>query len=222
MCGGRAGPGRDPACAWVGKRSPPLREPSRSACLSPRPPCSTTPTWSTCPRSRWTCGSTSCCWGNSRGGCTGEGVWVETCSVALGQGSCGGSCTCGWRGGLAGGCCEAGWAQLSPAGPFAAPLAPLPWLFPASHHQVTCLPQRPPFCPPSPCTPRRFSCPVQIGNSYRVAYVKARGHVCFDHDYYVTKAPDLRILPSAHDLFIHYAGFGQFENRLIRCAGAGA
>ena len=40
---------------------------------------------------------------------------------------------------------------------------------------------------------RRFSCPVQIGNSYRVAYVKARGHACFDHNYYVTMAPDLKV-----------------------------
>ena len=66
---------------------------------------------------------------------------------------------------------------------------------------------------------RRFSCPVQIGNSYRVAYVKARGHTCFDHNYYITMAPDLKVLPSTHDLFLHYAGFGQFENRQIRCGG---
>jgi hypothetical protein len=67
-----------------------------------------------------------------------------------------------------------------------------------------------------PLPPCRFSCPVQIGNSYRVAYVKARGHTCFDHNYYVTMAPDLKILPSPYDLWLHYAGFGQFENRQIR------
>lgn len=62
----------------------------------------------------------------------------------------------------------------------------------------------------------RFSCPVQIGNSYRVAYVKARGTSCFDHTYYLTMAPDLKVLPSTHDLWLHYAGFGQFENRAVR------
>lgn len=66
----------------------------------------------------------------------------------------------------------------------------------------------------------RFSCPVQIGNSYRVAYAKARGHTCFDHNYYVAMAPDLKVLPSGHDLYMHYVGFGQFENRQVRYACA--
>lgn len=67
--------------------------------------------------------------------------------------------------------------------------------------------------PPPPC---RFSCPVMIGNSYRVAYVKARGRACFDHNYYVTMAPDLKVLPNANELWLHYAGFGQFEHRATR------
>ncbi len=39
--------------------------------------------------------------------------------------------------------------------------------------------------------PRRFSCPLQIGNSYRLGYVRARGQRCFDHSYYATNSPDL-------------------------------
>lgn len=39
--------------------------------------------------------------------------------------------------------------------------------------------------------PRRFSCPLQIGNSYRLGYVRARGQRCFDHAYYATNSPDL-------------------------------
>lgn len=41
--------------------------------------------------------------------------------------------------------------------------------------------------------PRRFSCPLQIGNSYRLGYVKARGQRCFDHSFYSTSNPDLEI-----------------------------
>lgn len=65
-----------------------------------------------------------------------------------------------------------------------------------------CPPSMPPLCPPSippslpsllAFPPRRFSCPLQIGNSYRLGYVKARGQRCFDHSFYSTSNPDLEI-----------------------------
>ena len=31
----------------------------------------------------------------------------------------------------------------------------------------------------------RFSCPVMVGNSYRLAYARSRGQRCFDHNYYL-------------------------------------
>jgi hypothetical protein len=66
--------------------------------------------------------------------------------------------------------------------------------------------------------PHRFSCPLQIGNSYRLGYVKARGPRCFDHSYYATNNPDLETagLSKAAQLFHHYTEHGQFEQRDVR------
>ena len=59
---------------------------------------------------------------------------------------------------------------------------------------------------------------MQVGNQYRTAYARARGHRCFDHNYYVEQNPDLgAAFTRASDLWGHYAGFGQFENRPMRC-----
>lgn len=46
--------------------------------------------------------------------------------------------------------------------------------------------------------PRRFTCPVQIGNSYRSSYIRARGRRCFDHNHY-----------SLHNQDLRFAGIGQ-------------
>lgn len=43
-----------------------------------------------------------------------------------------------------------------------------------------------------PAVLRRFSCPLQVGNTYRLGYVKARGPRCFDHNYYAASNPDLQ------------------------------
>lgn len=61
----------------------------------------------------------------------------------------------------------------------------------------------------------RFTCPVQIGASYRASFVHARGRRCFDHNHYSTHNLDVRLagVAQAHELFNHYADFGQFENR---------
>jgi len=45
--------------------------------------------------------------------------------------------------------------------------------------------------PSVPCS-RRFTCPVQIGNSYRAAYIRARGRRCFDHNHYSEFNQDVR------------------------------
>ncbi|KAI7838423.1 hypothetical protein COHA_007795 [Chlorella ohadii] len=66
----------------------------------------------------------------------------------------------------------------------------------------------------------RFSCPLQIGNSYRLGYVRARGQRCFDHAYYATNSPDLEEagLSKGAQLFHHYTEHGQFEQRGVRYA----
>ncbi|PSC74038.1 hypothetical protein C2E20_2672 [Micractinium conductrix] len=66
--------------------------------------------------------------------------------------------------------------------------------------------------------PHRFTCPVQIGNTYRSAYVRGRGRRCFDHNYYQEHNQDVRYagVSEAHTLFNHYAEFGQFENRAAK------
>ncbi len=64
----------------------------------------------------------------------------------------------------------------------------------------------------------RWTCPLAVGNSYRVAYVLARGPRCFDWGFYAEQHPDLGragiATPAA--LFQHFAEFGQFERRKIR------
>lgn len=64
----------------------------------------------------------------------------------------------------------------------------------------------------------RFSCMMQIGNSYRIAYLLARGPRCFDYQYYAEQNSDLERngIVSPMDLFEHFAEFGQFEKRKIR------
>lgn len=64
----------------------------------------------------------------------------------------------------------------------------------------------------------RFSCPVMVGNSYRLAYARSRGQRCFDHNYYLSHNPDLAAagLKSSADLWGHYVGFGQFEQRPVK------
>lgn len=66
--------------------------------------------------------------------------------------------------------------------------------------------------------PHRFTCPVQIGNSYRSSYVRARGRRCFDHNHYSKHNQDLRFagIGQAYELFNHYADFGQFEKRVAK------
>ena len=64
------------------------------------------------------------------------------------------------------------------------------------------LPLRPAL---STCTARRllrrFTCPVQVGNSYRAAAVRARDRRCFDHNHY-----------SKNNMDVRYAGVGQGES----------
>lgn len=64
----------------------------------------------------------------------------------------------------------------------------------------------------------RFSCPVQMGSSYRIAYLRARGGSCFDHNYYLDHNKDLQGagMTSSAELFGHYTYFGQFEQRPVR------
>ena len=64
----------------------------------------------------------------------------------------------------------------------------------------------------------RFDCPLQVGNSYRIAYVLSRGPRCFDHEYYAQQHSDLERagFNSQETLFEHFAEFGQFERRKVR------
>lgn len=64
----------------------------------------------------------------------------------------------------------------------------------------------------------RFTCPMNIGNSYRIAYVLSRGSRCFDHEYYVQQHNDLEKagFNTKELLFEHFAEFGQFERRKVR------
>ena len=64
----------------------------------------------------------------------------------------------------------------------------------------------------------RFTCAMPTGNSFRVAYVLARGPRCFDSNYYLEQHKDLQNAGMTHvlDLFDHFAQFGQFEKRRIR------
>ena len=64
----------------------------------------------------------------------------------------------------------------------------------------------------------RFDCPLQVGNSYRIAYVLSRGPRCFDHEYYAQQHNDLERagFNSQETLFEHFAEFGQFERRKVR------
>lgn len=64
----------------------------------------------------------------------------------------------------------------------------------------------------------RFTCPMNIGNSYRIAYVLSRGSRCFDHEYYAQQHNDLAKagFDTKELLFEHFAEFGQFEKRKVR------
>lgn len=64
----------------------------------------------------------------------------------------------------------------------------------------------------------KFSCPLQVGNSYRIAYVLSRGARCFDHEYYAEQYRDLEKAGflTREALFQHFAEFGQFEKRKVR------
>lgn len=64
----------------------------------------------------------------------------------------------------------------------------------------------------------RFTCAMPTGNSYRVAYVLARGPRCFDYKFYLSEHKDLQRagITSPQQLFEHFAEFGQFEKRRIR------
>eukprot|EP00890_Picochlorum_soloecismus_P001815 jgi/Picsp_1/2634/NSC_00864-R1_hypothetical protein VOLCADRAFT_105929 [Volvox carteri f. nagariensis] len=64
----------------------------------------------------------------------------------------------------------------------------------------------------------RFECPLQVGNSYRIAYVLSRGARCFDHEYYAQQHSDLERagFNTQETLFEHFAEFGQFEKRKVR------
>jgi hypothetical protein len=66
--------------------------------------------------------------------------------------------------------------------------------------------------------PHRFSCPVQIGHAYRLAYLRARGRRCFDQAFYLRHNLDLVSagLKRGHDLWGHWTNFGQWENRRAR------
>lgn len=66
--------------------------------------------------------------------------------------------------------------------------------------------------------PYRFTCPMQVGNSYRIAYVLSRGPRCFDHEYYADQHGDLDRagFDTRESLFEHFAEFGQFEKRKVR------
>ena len=59
----------------------------------------------------------------------------------------------------------------------------------------------PPTCTTGlPHAHRRFTCPLQVGNTYRQAYLRARGRRCFDHDHY-----------SKHNLDVRLAGVAEGE-----------
>lgn len=66
--------------------------------------------------------------------------------------------------------------------------------------------------------PHKFTCPLQVGNSYRIAYVLSRGSNCFDHKYYAEQHNDLDRagFDTRESLFEHFAEFGQFEKRKVR------
>ncbi len=61
----------------------------------------------------------------------------------------------------------------------------------------------------------RFSCPVQMGSTYRMAYIRARGPRCFDHAFYLKMNMDLTFanLKTQETLWAHFAGFGLFEDK---------
>ncbi|KAL6769281.1 hypothetical protein ACKKBG_A30390 [Auxenochlorella protothecoides x Auxenochlorella symbiontica] len=57
-----------------------------------------------------------------------------------------------------------------------------------------------------------------MGTTYRIAYLRARGGSCFDHNYYLRHNPDLRAagMTSSSELYGHYTYFGQFEERAVK------
>ena len=52
----------------------------------------------------------------------------------------------------------------------------------------------------------------------RIAYMQQRGPGCFDNHYYLQKNPDLKVIPTALELWDHFVMMGQFEGRSFRSA----
>lgn len=50
----------------------------------------------------------------------------------------------------------------------------------------------------------------------RMAYVQSRGPGCFDTNYYLSKNPDLFVIPTPLQLWDHFVSNGQFEGRSFR------
>lgn len=50
----------------------------------------------------------------------------------------------------------------------------------------------------------------------RIAYMQSRGPGCFDNRYYLQKNPDLKVIPTALELWDHFVMMGQFEGRSFR------
>lgn len=50
----------------------------------------------------------------------------------------------------------------------------------------------------------------------RIAYMQQRGPGCFDNHYYLQKNPDLKVIPTALELWDHFVMMGQFEGRSFR------
>lgn len=54
----------------------------------------------------------------------------------------------------------------------------------------------------------------------RIAYMQQRGPGCFDNHYYLQKNPDLKVIPTALELWDHFVMMGQFEGRSFRSASS--
>jgi len=50
----------------------------------------------------------------------------------------------------------------------------------------------------------------------RIAYMQSRGPGCFDNRYYLQKNADLKVIPTALELWDHFVMMGQFEGRSFR------
>ena len=54
----------------------------------------------------------------------------------------------------------------------------------------------------------------------RIAYAQSRGPGCFDNHYYLLKNSDLKVIPTALELWNHFVMMGQFEGRSFRYSPA--